>query len=219
MIAYLVPVSDDRFELYSEHEEEPSTPPRHDEGRLRHWVHTVNVRWRDIVEGANHDRPRGRFAHWRDEAIRRLAESIAEQRTLWHLRHLDRARLKIPAFLGESKARGTLDQMLDEARRHHRTWFWADLVGFLVSGVLALVPGPNVLAYYLALRVAGHLQSWRGATHALRDVSWELEPDPHLSELAGLTRVSRHERALRVAEIEARLQLRRLAVFFERVVA
>ena len=39
---------------------------------------------------------------------------------------------------------------------------------FLASRALALVPGPNVLAYCLGFFVVARYLSWRGANHGLR---------------------------------------------------
>ena len=47
------------------------------------------------------------------------------------------------------------------------------MVLLIVSGVLALVPGPNVLAYYFAFRVVGHWLSMRGARQGLRPARME----------------------------------------------
>ena len=86
-----------------------------------------------------------------------------------------------------------------------------------VSAILAPIPGPNAIAYYLAFRVVGHLQSWRGAQRALGSFAWALAPDDALAELASLVGVSREARAVRVADIAARLHLPRLSEHFERV--
>ena len=84
------------------------------------------------------------------------------------------------------------------------------------SGVLALVPGPNLVAYYCAFRVVGHLQSWRGARGA-GQIAWTCASDTSLAELAELAAQPRETRRPRVAEIAAHLHLQRLPKFFERV--
>jgi hypothetical protein len=49
----------------------------------------------------------------------------------------------------------TFDQVLTLIRRtlqrdydRHRVWLVIDAIGLVLSGPLALVPGPNVVAYY-----------------------------------------------------------------------
>ncbi len=218
MIAvFLVPVGRGRYELYSETPEEPDAVPRPSDGRLRRWAHAARLRWHELVDNARRGSGAGRLARWRDALVSRLAESIAEQRTLWSLRDKTSARLYIPSTLDVSRARELLDGSLAGARRHHGRWLIVDLVLFAGSAVFALVPGPNLIAYYLAFRLVGHLQSWRGAGRALNQVAWQFEPDASLAELISLSEVPREARATRLEAIAARLNLRRLSAFFDRV--
>ena len=105
-----------------------------------------------------------------DAAVRRLAETIAEQRTLWALAQLREAILLFPASVGEQEARAALERALAAARRHHGWWMVVDAPLFVASGLAALIPGPNLLAYYLGFRLIGHWLSWRGARHAATSV-------------------------------------------------
>jgi hypothetical protein len=217
MIVFLVPAGRERFELYSEAPDEPGDAAPDGEGRLRRWTRAAGARWRELVEAARRGRSRGRLARWRDLVVGRLAESIAEQRTLWALRHAETASLRFPATLDGGTARATLDGLLAHARRYHVRWFFADLALFGASSLLFFLPGPNVVAYYFLFRWVGHLQSWRGARRAMEGVAWTLESDAGLAELAQLVDVPRHVRAPRVAAIAARLKLPRLTAFFDRV--
>jgi hypothetical protein len=219
MTVYLLAFGRDRYELYSEPPEEPGTPPHPSAGRWRQWAHTAYVRWHELVESARRGRSAGRIAQWRDAVVRRLAETIAEQRTLWALAQHDETTLLFPASLGAADARAALDRLLASARRHHGWWIVVDAPIFIVSGLLAPIPGPNVLAYYLAFRVVGHWLSWRGARHGVTTMTWRLVPDSSLAELASLVNVPRAARASRVDAIAARLNLHRLSAFFERVAA
>jgi hypothetical protein len=217
MVVFLVPAGRNRFELYSEVGEEPGEAPGGGEGRFRRWAHKVNVQWHQLVETARHGRARGRFARWRDAVVCRLSETIAEQRTLWALRGETTASLRYPASIPAERARAELDSAVSHARRHHLRWFSIDLLLFVSSVVFFFIPGPNLVAYYFAFRFIGHLQSWRGARQAMDVVSWSLEPDAGLAELASLVDLPRAERAPRVAAIAARLNLQRLSSFFDRV--
>ena len=217
MVVFLVPAGRDRFELYSEVGEELAPAPALEEGRFRRWAHTVNVRWHQLVEAARRGRARGRLARWRDAVVCRLSESIAEQRTLWALRTRTSATLRYPANIPVDRAKSELDRAVADARRHHLRWFIIDVVLFVSSVVFFFVPGPNLVAYYFAFRFIGHLQSWRGACQAMDVVSWSFDPDAGLAELAALVDLPRAVRAPRVAAIAARLNLQRLASFFDRV--
>ena len=219
MIVYLLPVGRDRFELYSEQPEKPGESPRPHVGRLRHWAHAAYLRWGQLVESARERSSTGRLAQWRDALIRQLAETIAEQRTLWTLAQQPDAVLLFPASVGEHDARAALNRQLAAARRHHGWWMVIDAPLFVASGIAALIPGPNLLAYYLGFRLIGHWLSWRGARHASVSTRWTFTPDSNLAELASLVHMPRAVRASRVDAIAARLNLPRLSAFFERVTA
>ena len=214
---FLVPVGRDRFELYSEgHEEAPAAPDRH-AGLLRRWMHGAAARWHALVEVARHGGSEGRVSRWRDTLISRLAETIAEQRTLRALRDQPAVVLRCPSPLETGRVQAILDGLLEHGRRHHLRWLIIDLALFIVAGILFFLPGPNLVAYYVAFRCVGHLQSWRGARHALEAIAWTFEPDPGLAELASLVDRARGARAGRVRAIAERLDLPRLTAFFDRV--
>ena len=220
---YLVPIGSGLFELYTEpaDEAEPDSAP-HEGGRF--WRRTINAlhrHWRQAVHAAHLDRSadagNGRLARARDWLVRRIAESIAEQRTLWSLRSVTSASFVYPADLTESSATTIRQRLLAEASRHHGRWLVMNLVGVAVTAVLALLPGPNLIGYYFAFRVVGHFLSWRGARQALDHVDWRPSAEPILSELGGLAHLPREERADRVAALSDQLRLPRLAAFFDRV--
>jgi hypothetical protein len=216
---YLVPVGRGRFELYSEPPEEapPDAGAAATSGFWRRWLLRLHQRWHTAVHlAARPESADGRFARVRDWAVRRAAESIAEQRTLWSLRHFTSVSLVHPSDLSEAEAAAARDRLLTHARRHHGWWLTIDATLFIASGVFVLVPGPNVLAYYFAFRVVGHYLSWRGARQAIGRTVWRLAPEPALAELGGLARVARAARAARVEAIAAELNLPRLAAFFDR---
>ena len=216
-LIFLVPAGRDRFELYSETPEEPGPAPAHHDGRLRRLIHAAVEQWHQLVDAARRGTSGGRFSRWRDRVICRLAESIAEQRTLWSLRDRTATTIRHPATLDRERARTALRQILADARRHHLRWLIVDLVLFVASGILFFVPGPNLIAYYIAFRLFGHLQSWRGARQSMDVIQWAFEPDEGLAELASLVDVPRDARAPKVEAIAARLNLPRLSAFFDRV--
>jgi hypothetical protein len=216
---FLVPAGQNRFELYSEPPEDSGELPRRDAGPVRRWIHAASLNWQALVHTARRGDAQTVLGRWRDAVVCRLAESLAEQRTLWALRHHESARLAYPSTIDEAHARSVLERALAGARVHHGRWLVVDLALFGVSGVLFFVPGPNVVAYYLAFRAVGHFNSWRGARQASQMIGWSLHADPDLGELASLVDEPPEARASRVEAIAERLNLSRLSAFFDRVAA
>jgi hypothetical protein len=217
MIVFLVPAGRSRYELYSEAPDEVLEAPLDSEGFFRRWAHKASLTWRELVDAARRGGAIGGFARWRDAIVSRLAESIAEQRTLWSLRLQTSATMRYPSRLDLSAARSVLDRILARSRQHHGRWLVLDSILFAVSGILFVLPGPNLVAYYFAFRLIGHLQSWRGARQAIDRIAWTFEPDQGLDELVTLVDLPRAARASRVAAIAERLNLPRLSAFFDRV--
>jgi hypothetical protein len=219
MNVLLLQIGHQRWEIYTEPPEEELAEPSPEAGRFRRWAHTAATHWRALVDRARCNEGETWFARQRDQMVVRLAETIANERMLWALGKAESATLLYPSSLSPESAHATRDRVLANCRRHHGWWLAIDGVLFVVSGLLALVPGPNAIAYYLAFRLIGHWQSWTGARRASRDVQWALVPDDGLAELAALAAMSRDARRARVDAIARRLHLHRLTAFFERVTA
>ena len=216
MVVYLVPIGRGRFELYSEPPDEPSHAQARD-GVLRRQIRRTAARWHDMVHAARTAEPaRGWLARSRDALVRRLAESVAQQRTLWALRHGSSATTIYPADLEAVRAQAIVTRSLARARRYHLRWLVVDALLFMASGLLVLVPGPNLIAYYFAFRLVGHYLSWRGARQAMDRTMWSQRPEPALAALASLAELPRDLRASRVDAIAVTLKLPRLTAFFDR---
>jgi hypothetical protein len=216
-VIYLVPLGAGRFELYSEPPDDEPPSGARPEGFFRSRIHRLQDLWREAVHTSRQrDRSGGRFARARDWAVSSIVEMVAEQRTLWSLRDAASATLVYPSDFAARQELAERDRILVHARRHHGMWLLLDGALFAGSGVFVLVPGPNVLAYYFAVRVVGHYLCWRGAGQALTRTRWETRPEPALAELGSLVNIPRDARAPRVAEIAIDLKLPRLAAFFDR---
>ena len=87
---------------------------------------------------------------------------------------------------------------------------------YFLQGLLFLVPGPNLIAYYFAFRMVGHYLSIRGARHGLNSVQWNPAGSEALSSLRGAIDLDATGRDERVRQVEAALGLEHLAKFFER---
>jgi len=217
---YLVPIGSGHFELYTEPaEDESAGAARENAGFWRRTLHTVHDRWRQTSRAAHAtrgDHP-GRLVRLSDWLVRRIAESIAEQRTLWSLRTVSSASFVYPSDLSEASAAAVRERLLAHARRHHGAWLLMNVAGVAVTAILVLLPGPNLIGYYFAFRVVGHYLSWRGAGQALDRIAWRLSAEPALAELGGLAHLPRETRGERVAALATDLRLPRLAAFFDRV--
>jgi hypothetical protein len=220
-IIYLVPLGSERFEFYSEPsaDADRESAPEGD-GFWRRLAHRSYARWREAVRSARHADSAGSvWARARNAAVSRTAEAIAEQRTLWTLRHASNAELVHPSDLTAAAAASIRDRILVRARAHHLRWLFIDAVVLVASGVFMIVPGPNVIAYYFAFRVVGHYFSWRGARQGLQTTAWRLRSEPALVELGRLAQLPADARASRLSAIASHLKLPRLAAFFDRTAA
>jgi hypothetical protein len=85
------------------------------------------------------------------------------------------------------------------------------------SAPIALIPGPNFLAYYFIFRSVGHYFSMIGAAHGLGLVQWTPVGSPLLTELRAALPMAPDVRSKRVAEISQALGLDDLERFVEHV--
>jgi hypothetical protein len=221
MDVYLVPVGSERYELYCEiPEDQQDGPAEAPQGYFRRLVH----RFREMIADAERERRRGApegpargwMARVRAKTMRWVAESIAEQRLLWHLRGQTSARLHFPADMGEPQAVAILRGQLGRDFDKHRFWLAIDSVGFVASGLLMLVPGPNLLAYYFAFRLVGHYLSLRGARQGLSRVVWEHCQSAPLAELRRVLSLAPDDREPHVHAIAEMLRLEHFVSFFRR---
>jgi hypothetical protein len=221
MDVYLVPVGADRYELYCEVADEPDVG---EPAAPRGFFRRLGDRFRELLAEAERDRrephrhtaQKGWIARGKARLMRWVAESIAEQRLLWHLRGQRDARLFYPDDLDDAKANAILRAQIGRDYDKHRFWLTLDALGLIASGLLMLVPGPNVLAYYFAFRVVGHYFSLRGARQGLMTVRWVAEKSGPLSDLRTAIGLAPDMRTRHVHDVAARLRLEHLASFFER---
>jgi K+-H+ exchange-related protein len=219
MDVYLVPIGRERYELYCEVPDEPDDPAGDaPEGFVRRMKH----RFSGMLAEAERERrggdpaPRGAFGRAKARIMRYVAESVAEQRLLWHLRRQTAACLFFPDDLEDRRATALLRRQLGRDFEKHRFWLIIDSLGFIASGVLFFLPGPNLIAYYFAFRMVGHYFSLRGARQGLDAVSWSTEQSAPLSELRRAIELDSNERDRRVRDVAVALKLEHLVTFFER---
>src|SRR5688572_8175459 len=222
MDVYLLPVGPQRYELYCEvpdapEAEEGEAPTGFFRRLVQRFREMIADAERDRRQGAPHAVPRGWVARVRARTMRWVAEAIAEQKLLWHLRKQDQACLHYPDDVPESQAAAIRQDHLTRDLKKHRKWLVIDSILMVLFGVvLFAIPGPNLVGYYFAFRVVGHFLSFRGATRGLSDVGWTNEPSAPLTELRRVLTLDPIQRESRVLAVAETLRLEHLVSFFER---
>lgn len=221
MDVYLVPSGLAAHELYCETatavtDGEPAAP-------ASLWQRMSSIFHRVLAEGervreAPHDSPAS-HSRLRRFITRKLAEAVAEQRLLWNLRHETVVRLFHPDDMPSPAALDETRKLVGADRDKHRRWAVIDGLLIVVSAPLALLPGPNVFAYYFIFRTVGHVLSMRGAQQGLSVIRWEPQPSAPLTDLRQAIALDPDSRCPRIDAIGTALGLDRLAPFVEKIIA
>lgn len=224
MDVFVIPIGGDRYALYIEPPADPEpaadgVPSSGLAGRLRQRFNIMlraaeERQHRQRHEAASEAAAAGRI---QDRVLGWIAQRIAEQRLLWSLRRQTSAVAVHPQDMTFDQVMAFVRRTLQRDYERHRLWLVVDTIGLVLSGPIAVIPGPNVLAYYFAFRVVGHWLSMRGAAQGLRQVSWSGRPCPPLAELRDIVHLESAARDARVHEIAQRLRLPHLSTFVERV--
>ena len=223
---YLIPIGGGRLEPYCEPAEDATPVPSHeDRGLFRRLLDMFRQMLADAEEDRR-KRARGeetpvaatRLGRLKQRVLRAIAEHINEQRLLWHLRKQTQATLHHPDDVTADQALQVMRTSLRKDSDRHLIWLVVTTILFIASGALALVPGPNVLAYFLGFFVVARYLSWRGARHGLGSVIWHMTASTPLSELRGALQLSGEAREPLVLDIAMRLRLDDLPLFVARMV-
>jgi hypothetical protein len=226
MDVFLIPLGENRYELYCEAPvDEIGTdqePPRGLFARLKsRFTQMLAAAERARNRGgsiAEDERPpTGALARAKAYVLAWVADAIAEQRLLWHLRHHTEVTLHHPSDMPAEEAMRIARAALQRDADRHRMWLVIDSLLMIISGALILVPGPNIIGYYFAFRVVGHFLSWRGARQGLDVVRWRTVPSEALTELRLAIGLAPHQREHKLLDVASRLRLDHLATFVERV--
>ena len=223
MQVFLVPVAAARYGLYVEmpdDEAEKDAPVSPAKGRLGKLVQ----RFRDMLAEAEAERlrrERGEAEHgsglWR-AIMRKIAEAIAEQRLLWHLRHQTVVQLCHPPDLDASRALQEVKKEFSSDVAKHLRWMIIDgLIASITGPLFFFVPGPNVISWYLTFRAVGHFLSWRGARKGLTQIEWRAESCAPLADVRQAINLPAADRRRRLEQISDALGLKHFAGFVERV--
>jgi hypothetical protein len=221
MDVYLVPVGPDRFECYYEAaEQEEVTEPADGEGFVARMRAKFNAQLAD-AERARHEArveaPASLFGRLHKRTMRWIAERIAEQRLLWHLRKAPAATLYTPSDLPRQDADTILRAAMKRDADFHRNRLIIHTFGLILSIPVALLPGPNALGYLFTFTVVGHYLAWRGAVRGLHEIAWRIEPCAPLAELRQAFALDAAARHRTIHDVAARLRLPRMATFVEQL--
>lgn len=222
---YLIPLGGGRLEPYCEPTDDGDPV---DHGEERGFFRRLLDRFRQMLAEAEQDRrrrargeeipdPGTLLGRLQNRTLRSIAEHINEQRLLWHLRKHTQATLHHPDDVTPEAALQVMRTSLRKDGDRHVLWLVITTILFIASGALALVPGPNVLAYFLGFFVVARYLSWRGARHGLREVVWHMTASEPLSELRGAIHLPTDARAPIVLDIANRLRLEDLPLFVARM--
>jgi hypothetical protein len=223
MQVYLVPVGPSRYRLYVEipdddaDQDAQKDPPTGRVGRLI-------SRFRAMLAEAEAERLRRERGEaeqssgmWR-AIMRRIAETIAEQRLLWHLRHQTVVQLCHPPDLDAGRALQEVKSDFAREVTKHRRWMIIDGLLVAITGPLFFfVPGPNVISWFFTFRAVAHFLSWRGATKGRTLIEWRAESCPPLADVRQAITLPAADRRHRLEQISEALGLKHFTGFVERV--
>jgi hypothetical protein len=219
MDVFLVPLGGDRHVLYCEHADDDPVPDDGAAPSIRRRLGDTFKRAVKEGEDARRDSAsgaaaptRGRFRRW---ITSRLAAVVAEQRLLWRLRGETDATLVHPDDLPPEAAWSLAREALRADLDKHRVWALVDGALALLCAPIALIPGPNLPAYYFVFRAVGHFLSFRGAQRGVSAVAWRYQASAPLTELRAAGALDADQRASLVARVSGVLGLERLAPIVE----
>lgn len=236
MDVYVIPIAAERYELYFEGQTD-AIPVDAGDAEATHgvlgWltrklpvVGRLRARFNEMLQAAEERRhrpaaaePDGWGARIQNRIMAWVAERIAEQRLLWHLRGETSVTLAHPPDLTFDEVVSIVRRMLQRDYDRHLRWLVIDGVLLIVSAALAIVPGPNLVAYYFIFRVVGHWLSMRGARQGLTRASFSGRPCPPLTELRDVPALEPDARQQKVHDISVRLRLQHLTTFYSRIAA
>ncbi len=220
MDVYLVPIGRDRYECYYEAEEVEETVEPGERGFFARMRHRFNEQLKE-AERARHQKvieePKTFVGRWHKRSMRWIAERIAEQRLLWHLRTAKIAKLHISQDLVPSDAEAIMRDTMKRDAEFHRNRLIPHSLALILSAAVAVIPGPNVLGYLFTFTVVGHFLAWRGAVNALSGVAWTVVSNPALTDLRYAFSLEGDARHRLIKDVAHRLHMPKMARFVEQM--
>ncbi len=224
MDIYLVPLGRHPGELYCEFDDRQPPSAADDRPAWRRLVHrfqdglaALEAERRARLSKASAAESRTRTQRLRDRAMGWLSQRVAEQRLLWLLRSETAVTAHYPDDGSAADAERGVRSGLRRDRRRHLVWMIVDALVYVASLPLTPIPGPNVLSLYFSFRAIGHLLSWRGARQGLSRVRWQFVASAPLADLRRIESLTGADREALARDVAARLGLRHLDMFVERM--
>src|SRR5215203_2007236 len=215
MDVYLVPVGPDRYECYYEAAEQDEVEaPAEGEGFFARMRARFNEQLKEAEQSRHHKaivEPTTFLGRLQKRALRWIAERVAEQRLLWHLRKADTATLHTPSDLPGNQADTIMRASMKRDADFHRNRLILHSLALVAAVPVALLPGPNVLGYLFTFTVVGHYLAWRGAVRGLHQIAWTIAPNTALSDLQRAFSLGAEARHSVIHEVAARLHMPRMA--------
>lgn len=223
MDVYLAPVGRDRFECYYEApEQEEAEEPVDGDGFIARMRARFNQQLKEAEEARHQkaiEEPQTFFGRMQKRSMRWIAERVAEQRLLWHLRRVEAATLHIPGDLPREEADTIMRASMKRDADFHRNRMLLHSLALILSAPIAVVPGPNVLGYLFTFTVVGHYLAWRGAVNALHQIQWTIVSNDALSEMRQAFSADSATRHRLIRDAAVRLHMPRMARFVEQMSA
>lgn len=217
---YLVPLGAERYELYCE--VDGDAPVAAGERAAAGWFGRLEERFSRVMQliarrGTTPSAGASRWERLKARLLAWLADRVAEQRLLWHLRWHREVTLRYPSDMTEAAAVRIARSHLSSDLRRHRFWLVVDLLLLLASAALTIIPGPNIVAFYFSFRVVGHYLSIRGARHGLDETVWTQAASTPLADLRRAIALHPPQRDAQLTDVASRLQLPQLPTFVRRL--
>jgi hypothetical protein len=174
---YLVRITERRHVFYSEGPETVEEPAsdRSPEGRrgLRSWLERKLRYWQLSIRRSKQGAGAALRTVW--DWLQRFVGP--DETLLRGLRHAREVRLHHPAAMSPQTAQSAWRRYLKGRWTHHLTWLLVDLILSIASIALMILPGPNVVGYWLVYRAGCHALALFGVRRASnRQIVTELEP-------------------------------------------
>lgn len=104
------------------------------------------------------------------ERYERVAcEAFAGDRFVRRLRSFRKITVALSRPIEPAEVRVKLKRMLRDRSYHHLRWLFIDLALLPLSVFIMIVPGPNLIGYYLLFRVFSHWKSYRSVSQTHLD--------------------------------------------------
>jgi len=98
-------------------------------------------------------------------------EAFAGDRLVWKLRKLKRIKVILTQPIDPVVVRARMNQMLRDQSYHHMRWMIIDTLLLPLTALTMLLPGPNVLFFYLLFRIYSHWHSYRCASNTSFEIT------------------------------------------------